>query len=64
MAGWGWYYLISVLGDPSRFILAWDLKGIMPDVSAVGLAFRSRNSASFSESGMWRLNGSFAYRSS
>jgi transposase InsO family protein len=24
--GWGWYYLISVMDDYSRFILAWDLK--------------------------------------
>lgn len=24
--GWGWYYLISVVDDYSRFILAWDLK--------------------------------------
>ena len=29
VAGWGWYYLISVLDDYSRFILAWDLKGDM-----------------------------------
>ena len=29
MVGWGWYYLISVLDDYSRFILAWDLKGDM-----------------------------------
>jgi putative transposase len=26
---WGWDYLISVLDDYSRFILAWDLKGGM-----------------------------------
>jgi transposase len=24
--GWGWYYLVSVLDDYSRMILAWDLK--------------------------------------
>ena len=29
VAGGGWYYLISVLDDYSRFILAWDLKGDM-----------------------------------
>jgi transposase InsO family protein len=26
VVGWGWYDLISVLDDSSRFILAWDLK--------------------------------------
>jgi putative transposase len=29
VVGWGWYYLISVRDDYSRFILAWDLKGDM-----------------------------------
>ncbi len=29
VVGWGWYYLISVLDDYSRFILAWDLKADM-----------------------------------
>lgn len=24
--GWGWYYLVTVMDDFSRFILAWDLK--------------------------------------
>jgi transposase InsO family protein len=24
--GWGWYYLVSVMDDRSRFILAWDIK--------------------------------------
>jgi hypothetical protein len=31
VVGWGWYYLISVLHDYSRLILAWDLK---PDMTA------------------------------
>jgi len=26
---WGWYYLVSVMDDCSRFILAWDLKADM-----------------------------------
>jgi len=26
VVGWGWYYLISVVDDYSRFILAWDLE--------------------------------------
>lgn len=29
VVGWGWYYLISVLDDYSRYILAWDLKADM-----------------------------------
>ena len=30
---WGWYYLVSVMDDCSRFILAWDLKVDMAGVS-------------------------------
>lgn len=35
IVGWGWYYLISVLDDYSRFILAWDLK---PDLTAESIS--------------------------
>jgi len=35
VVGWGWYYLISVLDDYSRFILAWDLK---PDMTAQSIS--------------------------
>jgi RNA-directed DNA polymerase len=31
VGGWGWYYLISVLDDYSRYLRAWDLK---PDMTA------------------------------
>jgi RNA-directed DNA polymerase len=33
VVGWGWYYLISVLDDFSRFILAWELKVDMTSAS-------------------------------
>ena len=33
VVGWGWYYLISVLDDYSRFILAWELKTDMTAAS-------------------------------
>jgi transposase InsO family protein len=35
VVGWGWYYLISVLDDYSRFILAWDVK---PDLTAASIS--------------------------
>jgi putative transposase len=35
VVGWGWYYLISVLDDYSRFILAWDLK---PDMTTASIS--------------------------
>ena len=33
VVGWGWYYLISVLDDYSRYILAWELKTDMTSAS-------------------------------
>jgi putative transposase len=33
VVGWGWYYLISVLDDYSRMILAWELKMDMTSAS-------------------------------
>jgi len=33
VSGWGWYYLVSVMDDYSRFILAWDLKADMTGAS-------------------------------
>jgi putative transposase len=33
VVGWGWYYLISVLDDYSRMILAWELKRDMTSAS-------------------------------
>lgn len=35
VGSWGWYYLIPVLDDYSRFILAWDLK---PDMTAPSIS--------------------------
>lgn len=37
--GWGWYYLVTVLDDFSRFILAWELKTDMAAVS-LSICFR------------------------
>ena len=33
VVGWGWYYLISILDDYSRMILAWELKTDMTSAS-------------------------------
>jgi transposase InsO family protein len=35
VVGWGWYYLISVLDDFSRMILAWKL---MLDMTAASIS--------------------------
>ena len=35
VVGWGWYYLISVLDDYSRMILAWELK---PDMTSASIS--------------------------
>jgi transposase len=33
--GWGWYYLVTVMDDYSRFILAWELKSDMASSSLI-----------------------------
>jgi len=33
--GWGWYYLVTVMDDYSRFILAWELKSDMTSNSLI-----------------------------
>ena len=33
--GWGWYYLVTVMDDYSRFILAWELKSDMASHSLI-----------------------------
>jgi putative transposase len=33
--GWGWYYLVTVMDDFSRFILAWELKSDMAATSLI-----------------------------
>ena len=35
VTNWGWYYLITVMDDYSRFILAWDLKSNMAAESLI-----------------------------
>lgn len=34
---WGWYYLVTVIDDYSRFILAWELKSGMAAGSLIGI---------------------------
>jgi putative transposase len=41
VVGWGWYYLISVLDDYSRMILAWELKKDMTSASISGVVERA-----------------------
>ena len=38
---WGWYYLITVMDDYSRFILAWELKGDMTAGSLIDVVQRA-----------------------
>jgi transposase InsO family protein len=35
---WGWYYLVTVMDDYSRFILAWELKSDMAAASLIDVA--------------------------
>jgi putative transposase len=41
---WGWYYLVTVMDDYSRFILAWELK---PDMTAISLIDVVQNAVDF-----------------
>jgi len=38
---WGWYYLVTVMDDYSRFILAWELKSDMAAGSLIDVAQRA-----------------------
>jgi len=39
--GWGWYYLVTVMDDFSRFILAWELKSDMAAGSLIDVVQRA-----------------------
>ncbi|MFC1929365.1 transposase [Chloroflexota bacterium] len=38
---WGWYYLVTVTDDYSRFILAWELKNDMATMSLIDVVQRA-----------------------
>ena len=38
--GWGWYYMVTVMDDYSRFILSWELKSDMAAGSLVDVVSR------------------------
>ena len=48
IVGWGWYYLVTVMDDFSRFILAWELKSDMAAGSLIDVVQQAVDSTGMS----------------
>ena len=46
---WGWYYLVTVMDDYSRFILAWELKSDMASNSLIDVVQKAVDATSMTD---------------